>query len=82
VGRKEVEMKFKVRLVTEECEVIGTYDIDIVAEIKPEEFENDVNEGCLIEESDLSKPRAMDAHAEYLGRLVLNDVKAIYFQKK
>ncbi len=80
-GRKGRKMKFMVTLTDEASEVIGSYSIDVVNVIVPEQFENDVDDGCLIDEKHLDSPKTMTAHGQYLGELILSDVKAIYSQR-
>lgn len=75
-------MKFKIILTDEQSEVLGQYSVDVVKKIDPKEFEKDELDGCLIEESDFEFPIAMGQHARYFGELIIDDVKAIFFQRK
>jgi len=74
-------MRFKVTLTDEESVVLGQYDVEVVEKLD-EEHLNESLDNTSIEESDFDSLHNMGVHARFLGELILDDVEAIYLQRK
>lgn len=71
-------MKFKVILTDEQSEVLGEYVVNIEKKIK--DFSKLQENEFYIEEENSKAYMEFEAHN--LGATILNDVKAIYLQRK
>jgi len=72
-------MIFKIVLTDEECIVQGQYEVEVSKRCPSEEEEE---EKMYIHPKDLQRTQVFNFHAKDLGDQILNDIKALYQQKK